>query len=360
MPLAHRPKLLYLTHRVPYPPDKGDRIRTYHFLRFLADRADVYLASLADEPVDDDARRTLESLCREVAIAPAPGGSRWLRALGSLARGRAATQAVFHAPELQRRIKQWATLVNFEVLLASSSGMAPYFEATELRDIPAVVDLIDVDSQKWLDYGAARTGVKGWLYRLEGRRLRKYEEKLAQTCRALTLVSQAETALFRSFCSAGEVQAIANGVDLDYFQVAPQADEPICVFVGALDYHPNVAGICWFCKSVWPAIHACVRGARLMIVGRKPVRAILELDHVAGVEVVGQVPDVRPYVAKAALAVVPLQIARGIQNKVLEALACWDKCLEPLESILGLPLTLDMSIGVDTAYSEIIRGFHKL
>jgi len=199
--------------------------------------------------------------------------------------------------------------------------MAPYLRMAELRSTPAVVDLVDVDSQKWLDYAAASRGPRRLLYQTEGQRLRRLERELAPYARALTLVSQAEVDVYRAFCTAGDVQAIPNGVDLDYFQPGPEATEPSCVFTGALDYRPNSDGVCWFCAHVWPAVAEKRPDAKLYLVGRKPAPAVQRLAGIPGVVVTGQVPDVRPYLARASVAVAPLRIARGLQNKVLEALA---------------------------------------
>jgi sugar transferase (PEP-CTERM/EpsH1 system associated) len=137
----------------------------------------------------------------------------------------------------------------------------------------------------------------------------------------VTLVGDAEASLYRQFCAPGNVRAVTNGVDLDYFRPAPSGDEPTCVFVGAFDYRPNIDGALWFCREVWPEIVRRRPGAKVLLVGRRPVPAVQRLADLPGVELVGQVPDVRPHVARAAVAVVPLRIARGIQNKALEALA---------------------------------------
>jgi polysaccharide biosynthesis protein PslH len=184
------------------------------------------------------------------------------------------------------------------------------------------VDLIDVDSQKWFDYAAADGGLRGLLYRTEGRRLRALEQTLPSWARAATVVSDPEADLFQQFCPWEGIRAVTNGVDLDYFQPPnPVPAENGCVFVGALDYRPNIDAACWFAKDVWPLIRHRHPGACLRLVGRQPVPEVLRLANVSGIEVVGQVPDVRPYVAGAAIAVVPLRIARGLQNKVLEAMA---------------------------------------
>jgi sugar transferase (PEP-CTERM/EpsH1 system associated) len=311
-----------VVHRVPYPPDKGDRIRTYHILRQLSQHADVYLACLADEAVSADTRAALDELCARVAVVPLGRRTRWLWALGSLIAGRSISEGAFHSPALVQVLCDWAQNSTFRAALASASSVAPYLQLPQLRDVPAVVDLIDVDSQKWLDYAARGRPPRSWLYRLEGRRLRRQEAALAGWAHAVTLVSENEAALYRDFVPNGPVYAVPNGVDLDYFhpRICPEKDSG-CVFVGALDYLPNVDAACWFARTIWPAVHERYPHAQLRLVGRQPVPDVLRLAAIPGVEVVGQVPDVRPYLGGAAVALAPLRIARGLQNKVLEAMA---------------------------------------
>jgi sugar transferase (PEP-CTERM/EpsH1 system associated) len=321
-----RPDVLYLVHRVPYPPDKGDRIRAFQVLRHLGRRARVHLACLADEPVEEPTLEVLRQHARRVAVIPLGRWGRWARALGSLATGGTVTEGAFSSSALRATLRAWAADTPFQAALASASSMVPYLRLPELHGVPAVVDLVDVDSQKWHDYADASRGPRRWLYRLEGRRLRRLETGLQGWARAVTLVSEAEASIYRRFCAGGAVRAVANGVDLDYFY--PQSrnphtedEEPACVFVGALDYRPNVDGACWFCREVLPELRRRRPGVTLSLVGRRPAPAVLRLAELPGVELVGQVPDVRPHVARAAVTVVPLQIARGVQNKVLEALA---------------------------------------
>jgi len=211
-----------------------------------------------------------------------------------------------------------------------------------LRDVPAYVDLIDVDSQKWMDYSTASTGWKQQVYRIEGRRLRSVESSLADWARGISVVSDAEANIYRSFRETPLIKSIPNGVDLEYFQspLLNKGEQFLetngCVFVGVLDYRPNVEGICWFAKEVWPHVVAQRPDQKLRIVGREPVAAVRELAAIPGVEVIGTVPDVRPYLERASVAIVPLQIARGVQNKVLEALAMAKPVVASPEPLVGL------------------------
>jgi sugar transferase (PEP-CTERM/EpsH1 system associated) len=328
-------KILFLVHRLPYPPDKGDRIRTYHLLRYLARRAEVHVLALSDEPVASADVAALQQLCERVAVVGL-GKSRWLRAAGSFLCGRTVTTGAFTSTRFSALARQWAQGTRYDYCLVSSSGMVPYLQSPHLRHIPAVIDLIDVDSQKWLDYAQMRGGWRRWLYRVEGRRLRSLEQSLPAWAQAVTLVSRAEVDIYQSFCAPGSIHAVTNGVDLDYFQPAPPSSEESCVFVGAFDYPPNIDGACWFAQDVWPQIRRQRPEARLWLVGRRPVPAVQRLAALPGIEVVGAVADVRPFVARAALAVIPLRVARGVQNKVLEAMAMSRAVVTSPRTLAGL------------------------
>ena len=318
--MSNRPDLLFVTHRVPYPPDKGDRIRTYHLLRFLAEHARVHLASLADEPVSEATHRKLAELCHRVAIVPRRFGHR-IRGLRSLILGGTISEATFASKQLTETIRKWTTETDFAGAIASASSVAQYLKTKELESAVRIVDLVDVDSQKWADYAARSAPPLSWIYATESRRLCKLENAICRWANAVTLVSEHEARLLRELTGAANVHTVTNGVDLDYFSPPAPGAESGCVFIGALDYFPNIDGITWFARTVWPNVRQRHPEARLSIVGRNPNRSVLELRAVPGVDVVGQVADIRPYLDRAAVAVAPLRIARGLQNKVLEAMA---------------------------------------
>jgi sugar transferase (PEP-CTERM/EpsH1 system associated) len=347
-------------HRVPYPPDKGDRIRSFHLLKSLAQRAAVHLACLADEPVDEAVLTSLQRYCEQVAVIRLRPWLRWGRALWSLVRGHTVTEGAFSSPALRRTLRCWTRQTRYRACLVSASSMVPYLRLPELRDIPAVVDLVDVDSQKWLDYAALGRGPRAWLYRTEGRRLRRLEQSLPSWARAVMLVGEAEAQLYRQFCADGPVRAITNGVNLDYFQPRPQANEHGCVFVGALDYHSNVDGVTWFCREVWPEVRRRRPKLRLALVGRRPVPAVGRLAEVPGVDVVGQVPDVRPHLASAAVNIVPLRLARGVQNKVLEALAMGKATVASPQACQGLGTTPGVQLLAASSSPEWVEVILRL
>jgi len=363
MILAKPPSdILFLAHRFPYPPDKGDRIRSFHLLKWLAGRARVHLATLADEPFEAESARALSELCATVSVHEITPAARRLRSAWSLARGRTATEGAFQSPSLARTLDDWANRISFDLAIASSSGVAPHLRRASLRGVPALVDLVDVDSQKWLDYARFSRGPARWLYRLEGARLRRVERSIPSWAIGALLVSRAERDLFGSFHDATGVHVVENGVDLE--ALAPReevVEEPqSCVFVGALDYRPNIDAIRWFCREVWPELLQRRPDSRLRVVGHRPVAAVEELGSIPGVEIVGQVPDVRPQLERASVVVVPLRIARGIQNKVLEALAMGKSVLASPEALKGFRPDLDVPVRSAAAAGEWVEGLLAL
>ena len=268
-----RPQILFLAHRVPYPPNRGDRIRSFHLIKFLAERADVHLAFLTEDPVPEETREVLEGLCARVTYVRLPRRGRWLSGAGALLAGRPATEGLFHSRRLQQEISSWTNEVRFDAVMVFCSSMVQYLRAPGLAGAAVVVDLVDVDSQKWFDYAATSRGLKRFLFDLEGQRLRRLECSLPGRAQAITLVSQAEANLYRGFCPTDQAHAMPNGVDLEYFSPSESfgAEQPQrCVFVGALDYRANIDGIRWFCQEVWPLVRRRRPGARFAIVGSNP------------------------------------------------------------------------------------------
>ncbi|MEZ6132853.1 MAG: TIGR03087 family PEP-CTERM/XrtA system glycosyltransferase [Planctomycetaceae bacterium] len=319
-----KPRVLYITHRVPWPPDRGDRIRTWNILKFLSQRADVDLICLADEPVTTETRNALHSVTSRLAIVPHSGKRRYLRGALSLASGRTVTEGLFESRMLRSLVRVWGRKTDYTAAMASSSGIARYLQKPLLPNVGRVwIDLIDVDSQKWLDYSRSARLPMSLIYGMEGRRLRRLETELASSTDRLLVVSDAERELFRDFCPTAPIQAIGNGVDTEYFSPANATVTPhSCVFVGVLNYLPNSDAARWFAEHVWTKVRERFPDAVFRIVGKNPTPEVLSLNAVPGIEVIGPVPDVRPWLNESTCVVVPLRIARGVQNKVLEAMAC--------------------------------------
>lgn len=324
-------RLLFLSHRIPYPPDKGDKIRAWHMFRHLCATHRVHLGTLMDDPADEVHFPALRALCADFACSAISPRRQKLRALAGLRPGRPLTLDYFHDARLQAWVDRTLARGDIARVFVYCSSMAPYVMRPGAPG--GVMDMVDVDSEKWTEY-AARTG---WPARLiwarEGRTLLRFERRAAGHFDRTLFVSAAEAARFAQLApeTADRLDWVENGVDLERFNphaahadpyaALPAPGGPDLVFTGTMDYWPNVDAVCWFAREVLPALRERHPGARFHVVGANPAPEVSALAALPGVHVTGRVADVRPYVAHAALAVAPLRIARGIQNKVLEAMA---------------------------------------
>jgi polysaccharide biosynthesis protein PslH len=312
-------RILFLCQRVPYPPDRGDKITTYHEIRHLAASHEVALACLADGPVDLDNLAFLKPLLASVDAVPLRPWRARMRALTALATGTPLTVAYFNERELHERVAVRLQNEPVDLILAYSSGMAQYVQ--KYTNLPRIMQFADLDSLKWQQYAISAPFHKRWVYGLEFRRLLRYERRLAAEFDH-SVVFPRELSEFRQLIPGTPVSCVNNGVDLDYFQplTLPKQDKSL-VFTGVMDYFPNVEGVVWFCREILPLIRREVPGVTFTICGARPNAAVQALHGQDGVTVTGRVPDVRPYLARSSVCVVPLRIARGIQNKLLEAMA---------------------------------------
>jgi len=319
--------LLFLCHRLPYPPNKGDKIRSYHLLRYLAEKYRVYLGTFVDDPTDWVHVPAVKALCTETCIRPLRPGLARIRSLVAFGQLMPLTAAYYRDKLMQRWVDGIISNGKAKIALAFSSGMAPFLmQADRVRRI---MDFVDVDSDKWRQYAGSHHGLARMVYRREAHYLADYERQIATKFDACIFVSGSEARFFGNqvLALASKVHGIPNGVDTEYWDPARVYPNPYgkgertIVFVGAMDYWSNVEGAQWFAQDVWPQIHRKLPDARFYIVGSNPSRAVRALTSIDGIVVTGSVKDVRPYLAHAHTVVAPLRIARGIQNKVLEALA---------------------------------------
>ncbi len=319
--------LLYLVHRLPYPPNKGDKVRSYHLLRHLLQKHRVFLGTFIDDPDDEQHLPTLRAMCPDLHIERIqPRTAKLLSATGLL-RGEALSLAYYRSAGMRRWVQQVAQAHKMDASVVFSSAMAQYAQPLAPQ-VPMLVDFVDVDSAKWTQYAPAHRWPMSAVYRREGERLLAYEREVAQQARRSFFVTPNETALFLSHApeAEGRVQSLSNGVDADFFAPGPACANPFApgeqavVFTGAMDYWPNIDGVGWFVADMLPGLRQRWPKARFYIVGRSPSPQVLALagEHVV---VTGTVPDVRPYLQHAAAVVAPLRVARGIQNKILEAMA---------------------------------------
>ena len=337
-------ELLFLAHRIPYPPNKGDKIRSYHVLKYLAGKYRVHLGTFVDDEQDWQYVPVLRDLCGESHFVALNSRIARLRSAKGLLNGEALTVPYYYNASMQAWVTQLLEKNPVHRVVVFSSGMAQYVAGQRWSKIRRVIDFVDVDSDKWRQYAKSKSWPMSAVYRREARRLQVYERQIAAEFDASVLVSQSESSLFKTLApeSVERIDYLNNGVDSDYFSperlyVQPyRAGEKALVFTGAMDYWANIDAVAWFAREVFPYVYQRDPHARFYIVGGRPTSAVRQLESIPGVYVTGAVPDVRPYVAQAAAAVAPLRIARGVQNKVLEAMSMAKPVLATSAAVEGI------------------------
>ncbi len=323
--------VLYLVHRLPYPPNKGDKVRSYHLLKHLASLHRVHLGTFVDDPEDRAHVAMVRSMTAGLHVVDLFPATAKLKSLQGLASGAALSLPYYADRSMQRWVDHVLAQQGIDAIVVFSSAMAQYVQPQlEASNAPVVlVDFVDVDSAKWGDYASKHRWPLSWLYRRESRKLLEFERRVACQADHSFFVTAHERALFAELAPecAARVSTISNGVDADYYapdsgRASPFAQDPVApiVFTGAMDYWPNVDAVVWFASDVLPLIRQSKPQVRFVIVGRNPPEAVQSLAS-DSVSVTGTVPDVRPYLQHAGVVVAPLRVARGIQNKILEAMA---------------------------------------
>jgi len=316
-----------LVHRLPFPPNKGDKIRSFNVLAHLARSHDVTLGCLVDDPDDLRHLPALAEHATAVGHARIDGVTRRAASLAAVLASRPVSVAHFHHAALQAQVDAWIDERPFDAVLCCSAVMAEYVFRSRHRHASLartvrVMDLIDVDSRKWAQYAQVAAPWSRWLYRHEARTLGDYEQRIVASFDRVFLVSASEARLLGPSAHVGHVGAFSNGVDLAYFTPrAPAGDPSTLVFTGVMDYRPNIDAVEWFAREVLPRLRELRPDVRFAIVGSRPAARVRKLSSLEGVTVTGFVADVRDWLARAAVCVAPLRIARGVQNKVLEAMA---------------------------------------
>jgi sugar transferase (PEP-CTERM/EpsH1 system associated) len=320
--------LLFLAHRMPYPPDKGDKIRAFHVLRHLARNFRIHLGCFSDDPNDARYVERLGEHCASLFVAPLSRRKALARGLYALASGDSLSEGYFRDGRMTRWVAETMARVDPENIFVFCSSMVPY--ATPYAATHRVIaDMVDVDSEKWRAYGQEAAWPLHRLYARESRALLALERRAAMLFERSLFVSREEADVFLRAApeTAGRVGFFQNGVDLDYFDASRVFANPFVaeaapiVFTGTMDYRPNIEGVEWFARQILPLVRRNHPKAEFWIVGSYPSARVTKLAQSSAVRVTGRVADVRPYLAHAACVVAPLHIARGLQNKVLEAMA---------------------------------------
>ena len=343
--------LLFLTHRLPYPPNKGDKIRSYNLLKHLSSQYRVYLGTFIDDPHDLKYLPKLEQMCHEVhAEVIRPKLRKALSARGLL-HGKALSLLYYYHPRLAAWVREKLASDTTTRVLIYSSPMAQYVLDDQYKSMRRIADFVDVDSEKWRQYAEHFGWLMRSLHRREADKLLAFEREVAARFDSTVFVSELEANLFRQLAPevSRKVTHINNGVDVEFFSPARPYDNPYpsgelpVVFTGAMDYRANIDAVKWFAQEIFPQVIVQVPEACFYIVGARPTEEVRRLGKLEGVRVTGTVPDIRPYLSHARFAVAPLRVARGIQNKVLEAMAMAKMVLATPAAVEGLGMPAEFS-----------------
>jgi sugar transferase (PEP-CTERM/EpsH1 system associated) len=407
-------KILYLAHRIPYPPNKGDKIRSFNEIKYLSTSHEIHLGCLADNPADLKYESDLKKYCKRVCVVPLKASWAKLKSVDSLVYGKPLSVGYFHSKRLQDTVNHQLSVENYDAIICFSSAMAEYLfrspplklrfssskallkqkaplasedslspYALTLRPLNLgpkprlIMDFCDVDSDKWRQYSQKARFPLSLLFSIENKLLLKYEKRINQNFDHSVFVSQKEADLFSFLCpGARNLMVIPNGVDCEYFspdkasttrqfgthdmKLATNNIQYTLLFNGAMNYYANVDGIRWFCGEIFPMIKKEYPNLQLYIVGSDPHPKVQALGAREGVRVTGFVDDIRPFYHIADLCVIPLRLARGVQNKVLEAMAmgkaviCTRNAIEGIQAVPGQHCVVeDTPVG----FSEAVLRF---
>jgi len=311
-------RILYLSQRVPFPPNRGDKISTWRHIERLSADHEVVSLSFAHDDADREAlgelaRRGIEAHAVDLDTRRAK-----LKAAPLLLTSKPLTLGVFGSAEMTALVDRHAP--DCDLLIGFSSSMGQYL--LKYTEHPRIQFIVELDSDKWAQYAGFTKPPMKWVYAREAKTLLAFERKLCHAVDMSVLVTPLEGEIFRDRIPGAPCTVIRNGVDLEQFHPGENAPEAgHFVFTGVMDYFPNVDGCVWFAREILPLVRARHPEARFTIVGNHPTPEVRALGELEGVEVTGFVPSTSDYLARAAVAIAPLRIARGIQNKVLEAMA---------------------------------------
>jgi sugar transferase (PEP-CTERM/EpsH1 system associated) len=328
--------LLFLCHRIPFPPNKGDKIRSFNILKKLNEQYDVHLGCFIDDPFDKQYVSGLDKYCSSVFHLDQNKTISKIKGLTGFLTNKPITLPYY----FDKRMQQWTNRIiaqhNIGKVFVYSSSMAQYVQeksvqGQEYQSLERVIDFVDVDSDKWRQYAEKKSGIAKWFFNREYKLLAREEKTICAEFTHSLFVSPDEAKLFsdkQPQVQQAKVHGVLNGVDVKFFDPSATFSEenlvpkvPFISFTGAMDYWANVDAVLWFVEHVWSLILAKQPQAIFCIVGGNPSSEVMALAKDKSIVVTGRVHDVRPFIEQAKCVVAPLQIARGIQNKVLEAMS---------------------------------------
>ena len=320
-------KILFIAHRIPYPPDKGDKIRSFFILKHLSQKNDIYLASLIDDINDIQYKNDLTKYCKDTRFVII--NKLWVKfkMVYYLIIGKPMSLAYFGSCQLKREIDAWVSLIEFDMIYIYSSSVGQY--VINVKNNYKIMDFVDLDSEKWFLNSQYANFATSLIYKHEGYRMRKYESFIARKCKYNFFAAKRDESAFKLQCPEVNTLVIPNGVNLEYFTKKIKRCSPPnlntssrnIIFTGAMDYFANIDAAVYFYNKIFPIVKSKVSDCSFFIVGSNPSIKIMDLAKDKSVIVTGRVVDIRPYMDKASVYVAPLRISRGLQNKVLEAMA---------------------------------------
>jgi sugar transferase (PEP-CTERM/EpsH1 system associated) len=327
-------RIFFVCRRVPFPPDRGDKIATFNEIRHLSRQHEVHVFCLGDGAQDLEHIPGLRDYAKSVTAAPVNPLTIKLRALKALLIGVPLSVAAFNEAKLHAAIRRRFDELRPDLIIVYGCNVAQFAE--HFPGVPRIMQFGDLDSLKWRQYAERSRMPLKRIYTIEEKRFLAYERHIARTFSAALVHTEIERRDFERLIPGVRVALVGNGVDLDYFRSAGEAKRPASiVFTGVMDYRPNVDAVVWFCNEILPIVQAEIPEANFIICGSRPVPAVRSLAKQRGVTVTGWVPDTRPYLDRAEVFVAPLRMARGVQNKVLEALAMGLPCVASMAAWSG-------------------------
>jgi len=319
-------RIFFVCRRVPFPPDRGDKIATFNEIRHLSKNHEVHVFCLADGDQDLDNVAGLHQHVDGVTAVPVTPLAIKLRALKALFLGGSLSVAAFNEARLHAAIRGKFADLNPDLIIVYSCNVAQFAEP--FTGVPRIMQFAELDSARWGQYAERSRRPLKWIYQVEQQRFLAYERHIARTFSHALVHTPLEKSDFERLVDGVPVILVGNGVDLDYFRSAGHPKQPASiVFTGVMDYLPNIDAVVWFCDKSLPIVQAQIPEATFLICGSRPTTAVRRLAERRGVTVTGRVTDTRPYLDGAEVFVAPLRMGRGIQNKLLEALAMGLPCV---------------------------------
>lgn len=314
-------KILYVCHRFPFPPKRGGKIRPFNMIRHLhASGHEVTVCSLTRSPDELEEAQGIAPYCSAFFSGGVSEPVQYARMIARLPTPAPSSMGYFRSGALHTRIGRLLSGQRWDLIFVHCSSVAQYVE--RVTGVPKILDFGDMDSQKWLEYAHYKPWPLSWGYRFEGTKMLAAEKRLARRFDLCTATTRAEWQTLDDYGTGAASDWFPNGVDADFFSPTDgRYDAETISFIGRMDYYPNQECMTRFCREVWPLLKSSRPAMKLSIVGADPSPAIRDLGRLPGVTVTGSVPDVRPHIRASALMVAPLAIARGTQNKILEAMA---------------------------------------